>query len=77
MSTAQPVWFILSLCTIFETTVSANAGIEPRTFAVYAFTVRAANYKQGYISFTLGYISSTLDYISSTLDYISSTLGFI
>ncbi len=33
------------LCTVFNTNVSAYAGIEPRTVAVYALIVRAATTK--------------------------------
>jgi hypothetical protein len=49
---------------VFNTSVLADAGIEPRTVAVYALTVRAAistrlHLVHLYILSTIGYISST------------------
>jgi hypothetical protein len=34
----------LFLRTVYNNTVSADVGIEPRTVAVYALTIRAANH---------------------------------
>jgi hypothetical protein len=71
------------ICRPSDSTVSEDAGIEPRTVSTSALAVRHSiatrhiSSTLGYISSTLGYISSTLGYISSTLGYISSTLGYI
>ncbi len=64
------------ICHPSDSTVSEDAGIEPRTVATTALAVRRSNHSDRSHPL-LGQISSTLGQISSTLGQISSTLGQI